>query len=89
MSNSEIASIVKEWKDMTKVVMSLDELPLPKKQQLLKDTYRILTDFLKSELVPKQISELFLEMEDFLYFSSLMEEKEKSVGFYHWQEICA
>ena len=32
MSNSEIASIVKEWKDMTKVVMSLDELPLPKIQ---------------------------------------------------------
>ena len=89
MSNSEIASIVKEWKDMTKVVMSLDELPLPKIQQLLKDTYRILTDFLKSELVPKQISELFLEMEDFLYFCSLMEEKEKSVGFYHWQEIFA
>ena len=87
MSNSEIASIVKEWKDMTKVVMSLDELPLPKIQQLLKDTYRILTDFLKSELVPKQISELFLEMEDFLYFSSLMVEKEKSVGFYHRQEI--
>ncbi len=87
MSYSEIASIVKEWKDMTNVVMSLEKLPLPKIQQLLKDTYRILTVFHKSELVPKQISELFLEMEDFLYFTSLMEEKEKSMGFYYWQEI--
>lgn len=87
MSYNEISLLIKEWKDMISVVMSLEELSLPKIQELLKETYRILTVFHKSELVPKQISELFLEMENFLYFTSLMEEKEKNTGFYHWQEV--
>jgi hypothetical protein len=56
-------------------------------QTLLKETYLILTTYHKDSLIPKEISKLFLEIEDFLYFSSLMEEKENGLGFYHWQEL--
>ena len=86
MSYNEISLLIKEWKDITSVVMSLDELPRIKVQQLLKETYRILTDYHKLGLVPKEIIALFLEMEDFLYFTSIMEGVEKEENFYNWQE---
>ena len=86
MSYNEISLLIKEWKDITSVVMSLDELPRIKVQQLLKETYRMLTDYHKLGLVPKEIIALFLEMEDFLYFTSIMEGVEKEENFYNWQE---
>ena len=86
MSYNEISLLIKEWKDITSVVMSLDELPRTKVQQLLKETYRMLTDYHKLGLVPKEIIALFLEMEDFLYFTSIMEGVEKEENFYNWQE---
>ena len=86
MSYNEISLLIKEWKDITSVVMSLDELPRTKVQQLLKETYRMLTDYHKLGIVPKEIIALFLEMEDFLYFTSIMEGVEKEENFYNWQE---
>ena len=46
----------------------------------------MLTDYRKLGLVPKEIIALFLEMEDFLYFTSIIEGVEREENFYNWQE---
>lgn len=85
--NNEILNLINRWDKKTNKAMMLKDISLSKTQELLKETYRVLTVYHKEECVPKQIVQLFLAMEDFLYFSSLMEEKEKEINFYHWQEI--
>ncbi len=56
-------------------------------QNLLKETYQTLITFHKDELIPKEISKLLLEMDNFLYFTSLMENKEVGIDFYNYQYI--
>ncbi len=87
MTIKTINSVIGKWQEMTHAVFELKKLSLEEVQVLLKETYLILTTYHKDSLIPKEISKLFLEIEDFLYFSSLMEEKENGLGFYHWQEL--
>lgn len=87
MEIEKINNIISQWQEMTHTVFELKKLSLEDMQSLLKETYLILTTYHKDSLIPKEISKLFLEIEDFLYFSSLMEEKENGLGFYHWQEL--
>ena len=86
MSNKEITDITNQWKDTTHQVLALEEVSKATVRQLLKETYRMLTDYHKLGFVPKEIIALFLEMEDFLYFTSIMEGVEKEENFYNWQE---
>ena len=87
MTIKTINSVIGKWEEMTHTVFELKNFSLEDMQTLLKETYLILTTYHKDSLIPKEISKLFLEIEDFLYFSSLMEEKENGLGFYHWQEL--
>ena len=87
MEPKKIYNTINKWQEMTHTVFELKKLSLEDMQTLLKETYLILTTYHKDCLIPKEISKLFLEIEDFLYFSSLMEEKENGLGFYHWQEL--
>lgn len=87
METTALKHLTKQWDDIICGVLHLQELSLSKTQRLLKDTYRALTAFHKEELVPKEISKILLRMEEFLYFASLMEEKEKGKSFYHWEEL--
>ena len=87
MKLETINSVIGKWEEMTHTVFELKNFSLEDMQTLLKETYFILTTYHKDSLIPKEISKLFLEIEDFLYFSSLMEEKENGLGFYHWQEL--
>ena len=87
MTIKTINSVIGKWEEMTHTVFELKNFSLEDMQTLLKETYLILTTYHKESLIPKEISKLFLEIEDFLYFSSLMEEKENGLGFYHWQEL--
>ena len=87
MTIKTINSVIGKWEEMTHTVFELKNFSLEDMQTLLKETYLILTTYHKDSLIPKEISKLFLEIEGFLYFSSLMEEKENGFGFYHWQEI--
>ena len=87
MEFKELYDLAAEWQEMTAAVMDLKEISLSEMQGLLKDTYQALTAFHKDDLIPKEISKILLGMEDFLYFASLMEEKEVGTGFYHWREI--
>ena len=86
MSNKAITEITNQWTDITNQVLALEEVSKTTVKQLLKETYRMLTDYHKLGLVPKEIVALFLEMEDFLYFTSIMEGVEKEENFYNWQE---
>lgn len=86
MSNKEITDITNQWTDTIHQVLALEEVSKTTVRQLLKETYRMLTDYHKLGFVPKEIIALFLEMEDFLYFTSIMEGVEKEENFYNWQE---
>ena len=83
MNTGFINAIVDEWCEMTNIVLDLKELSFSKIQNLLKETYEILTEYHKEKLIPKEISKLLLEVDSFLYFTSLMEENEKGIDFYH------
>lgn len=87
MNHANLKTITKGWADATHRVLCLEKLPLPPLQNLLKETYRVLATFCKEECIPKEIAQIILEMEEFLYFAALMEEKEMGNGYYHWQEI--
>lgn len=87
MKIEKVNNIISQWQKMTHTVLDLNTFSLKDMQALLKETYLVLTTYHKDSLIPKEISKLFLEIEDFLYFSSLMEEKERGLGYYHWQEI--
>ena len=82
MNTGFINVIVDEWCEMTNIVLDLKELSFSKIQNLLKETYEILTEYHKEKLIPKEISKLLLEVDSFLYFTSLMEENEKGIDFY-------
>lgn len=87
MNINTIDSTTSRWDNMTYQALNLQEISLSDIQILLKDTYHILTEVHKDELVPKSICKLLLTMDEFLYFSSMMEANEKGVDFYHYQYI--
>ncbi len=87
MKPETINSVISEWQEMTDIVLDLNKFSLSHIQMLLKETYKILTEYHQDNLIPKEISKLFLEIDSFLYFVSLTEEKEVGVDFYHFQYI--
>ena len=62
MSSKEITDITNQWTDTTHQVLALEEVSKTTVRQLLKETYRMLTDYHKLGLVPKEIIALFLEI---------------------------
>ena len=87
MTNEELQQITSVWKSMTYTVLDLEKFSLSEMRELLSETYQTLRVYYKNESVPKEISNIFLEMYEFLYFTSLMEEKEVGIDFYHYQYI--
>ena len=87
IEHAELTQLINKWQGVTGVVLDLDKVDVSKLQELLKETYATLIAYHKNDLVPKEISKLFLGMEDFLYFSSLMEDKECGNGFYYFQKV--
>ncbi|MBO5745662.1 MAG: hypothetical protein J6S13_01045 [Clostridia bacterium] len=87
MDNIEIKAIADKWDEQTTKVLDLEELSLEELQQLLKDTYKVLNFFKGDEKVPKELSKLLLNLEEYLYYASVMEENEKGKGFYCWEEM--
>ena len=82
-----LEKIAEHWERMTMYVLNLKELPLRELQLLLYDTYRALTQFHKQSLIPKEITKIFLNIEAYLYFASLMEEKEVTAGYYCHRQV--
>lgn len=87
MENNELKQIAYNWKSMTDTVLDLEKFSLSEMQILLSDTYKALRTYHKENVAPKEVSNILLEMYEFLYFTSLMEEKEVGVNFYQYQYI--
>ena len=87
MENKELKQITYNWKSMTDTVLDLEKFSLSEMQILLSDTYQVLRTYHKENVTPKEVSNILLEMYEFLYFTSLMEEKEVGVNFYQYQYI--
>lgn len=87
MGNAELSRIAKQWDGMTHTVLDLQKFSFAKMRNLLLDTYAVLTAFYKDQFVPKQISRILLNMDEFLYFTSLMEGNEVAVDFYRYQAL--
>lgn len=87
MENKELKQIAYNWKSMTDTVLDLEKFSLSEMQILLSDTYKALRTYHKEDAAPKEVSNILLEMYEFLYFTSLMEEKEVGVNFYQYQYI--
>ncbi len=79
--------IAEKWEKQVYAVLDLKKISNKTIQELLKDTYEVLTEFCKKDLVPKEIGKILLNMRDFSYFASIMEENECGAGFYNWEEI--
>ena len=87
MTNEELQQITSVWKSMTYTVLDLEKFSFSEIQILLSDTYQVLRTYHKEDAAPKEVSNILLEMYEFLYFTSLMEEKEVGVNFYQYQYI--
>ncbi|MEE1197529.1 MAG: hypothetical protein U0K54_00030 [Acutalibacteraceae bacterium] len=89
LDEKRLILLVSEWQQMTEQVLDLKVIQGERLQALLKQTYGALTDYHKAQTVPKVIAKLLLELEEFLYFAYLMEEKEGASDFYSFRLVYA
>ena len=87
MELKRINNAILTWQAMTNIVLDLRKISSPDMHNLLRETYFILNFYRSSALIPKEVSKLLLEMDDFLYFASLMENKEVGIDFYNYKYI--
>lgn len=78
-----------EWQEMTNIILDSKKFSLTVLQNLLKETYMVLTEYHKAPLVPKEVSKLLSEMEGFLYFITITDDKDLCIDFYYYQYISA
>lgn len=83
MLNLKIKQITCQWHNQISKVMDTEVLDINEISQLLKETHETVM-FYKSELmVPKNIVQLLLCIEQFLYFSSIMKEENDNEDFFY------
>ena len=87
MEKEQVLHIAEEWNLMTEKVFELEAIEIKTLQELLKETYQVLHFYHKEEVVPKTVCQMLLEVESFLYFSSMFEGKEVKLNFYYFQLI--
>ena len=85
MDEKVLIQLTTQWSRMTGLVLEMRKNPSAGLQRLLKETYRVLRFYCEDNLVPKEISKILLEMDEFLYFASLFEKKEVEIDFYFYQ----
>ena len=85
--NNAVHTTINEWHQMTNDVLNLKEISPNRTQQLLQQTRLVIASYAKETLVPKAVVKLFGEMDEFLYFASMMEDNEVRMDFYHYQDI--
>ena len=74
METKRIEELTNEWKSITDDVIEFKEVDLSKLQKLFSETYSVLGEFRNNSLVPKEISRLLLEMKEFSWWVSDLEE---------------
>ena len=83
MNENIVNRITDRWQEMISAALNLENIPAKPLQCLLKDSYEALYFYHQSSLIPKELSRMLLEMEEFLYFAELMEKNEVGEDFYH------
>lgn len=87
INKNNITAITKEWIGMTHKVLDLKRIPSTEIRDILKNTYEILNYYNKDEAIPKVVCEMLLEMDEFLYFASMIIDKEFNDDPYLYQAI--
>ena len=87
MNENMVNHITNRWQAMTAAALNLENIPAKTLQCLLKDSYEALYFYHQSSLIPKELSRMLLEMEEFLYFAELMETNEVGADFYHFRSL--
>ena len=87
MNTNKSVALAKRWGSMIGTVLNLDRVPSDELQFLLKDTYEKLYFYQKSDTIPKELAKLLLEMNEYLYFSTLIEDKEDRPDFYYYRAV--
>ena len=68
MELTKIDRLIHRWDALTDEVIALDEIELTEVQGLFREAYEVLDVYSKDELVPKSISKLLWEMNDFAWW---------------------
>ena len=84
MELTKIDRLIHKWNALTDEVIALNEIELTEVQNLFRETYEILDVYSKDELVPKFISKLLLEMNDFAWW---VYDQPQSPLHKHYQDI--
>ena len=67
------------WEQYTWDTLNLDEVSYEEMEELLLKTYEIMYHYRYERVVSKEVCRMLLDIEDFIYFLSVIEENEKSV----------
>lgn len=73
--------IIERWNDLIGDILALEPFDFKELQDLLKETYLILRKYHKDELIPKEVAQIFIAMEEVFYFASALED-EKINNYY-------
>lgn len=79
-----IETLTRNWHSLTWKVIEFQKLDIPELQKLFDETYKIIECYSTESLVPKEISGLLLEMHDFSWWVSDLDETPMHT---HYQEI--
>ena len=87
MNGEEIRKVTEEWVAMTHRVLDLKRIPSIEIRDLFGKSYKVLNYYHKESLVPKELAEMLLEMDGFLYFAALITGKEFDDDPYLYQAV--
>ena len=68
MDIKKIEKLSCEWHEITDKVIEFQEIDLLRLQELFQNSYDVMEAFRKDQIIPKEISKLFLEMNDFAWW---------------------
>ena len=87
MKKEMITQITSDWIQMTHRVLDLKRIPSTEIRDLFRRSYEVLYAYHKEDLIPKELSEMLLGMDGFLYFASLITDKEFDDNPYLYQAV--
>ena len=68
MEIKKIEELSCEWHELTDKVIELKKIDLLRLQKLFQNSYDVIEEFRKDQLIPKEISKLLLEMNEFSWW---------------------
>ncbi len=87
MERDIITKITNDWVLMTLSTLDLKRIPSIEIRDLFKRSYEVLYYYHKDTVVPKGVSRMLLEMDGFLYFASMITDKEFDDNPYLYQAV--